>query len=227
MKTFVVLLGLLPAAAFAGTIVDVQTGVHAPGAVVEVDAAVVTGVVADGLYISEDPVTAGSGIFVHTAAAPAAVIGDLAHVKGVVQETGGRTVLDVPADPTGYLQIPGTHLGEIFPLSLTMAEIALHADLHDGGYVQVDEGMSFTAPDAGGVWTATSFEDLGRSLELGGLGFDPGEIAAGDCATCVRGVLAVVDGTPRLLVHEAGVCRIECTVGAETRTFGELKAGYR
>jgi len=227
MKVCFVLLGLLPAAAFAGTIVDVQTGVHAPGAVVEVSAAVVTGVVADGLYISEDPVIAGSGIFVHTAAAPAAVIGDLAHVKGVVQETGGRTVLDVPADPTGYLQIPGSHQGEIFPLSVTMAEIALTGGLLDGGYLQVDEGMSFSSPDAEGVWTAQSFEDLGRSLELAGLGFDAGGIAAGDCATCVRGVLAVVDGTPRLLVHEGGVCWIECTVAEETRTFGELKAGYR
>jgi len=109
-----------------------------------------------------------------------------------------------------------------------MADILASGALYEGNYVEVGEGMSVSvAPDAEGVWTMESLESPGDSLELQGVWFDAGTVAAGDCATCARGILVAVDGGFRLLPHEGGVCPIQCTVDEEARSFSEIKAGYR
>ena len=72
-----------------------------------------------------------------------------------------------------------------------------------------------------------SLENPGDALHLAALGYDAGSVSLGDCATCARGILVIVDGAYRLLVHEGGVCSIQCTVENEARSFSEIKAGYR
>lgn len=230
MKTILLLTALIltAAAAIAGTVVDLQTGAYAEGDPVTVNAAVVTGVTADGLFISEDPVVPASGVFVATGATPSVVIGDLVHVKGLYREIGGRTVLVVTEDPTGFMNLVGPHMGEIFPLSLGLDELLGQVSTYEGCYVQVDEGLHVAAaPDGQGVWRMGSFENPLLELVLEGLWYDPATVAFGDCASCARGVLTVVDGEPRLLPHEGGICTIDCTVGGEVRSFGEVKALFR
>ncbi|HRX50011.1 MAG TPA: hypothetical protein P5571_01395 [Candidatus Krumholzibacteria bacterium] len=215
-------------AAVAGSIVDLQMGAYTIGDEVVVPSAVVTGVRSNGAFISEDPNAPYAGVWVYTGAAPGVAVGDLVEVKGLYEEYFDFSEINVSTDATGYFNNLGVHDGAIYPLYVTMAQLAANAEPYEGCYIAIVDPMMVTeAPNNFGEWTVESQMSPGTFLIMDDYWYDDTTVMLGDCYCCASGVLAYSFGAYKLEVFENAICIIECAVSNEDVSFGELKTQFR
>ncbi len=223
-----VLLLLVAVPAFAGTIIDLQTGAYTVGAEVVVNGAVVTGVRYNGFFMTEDPNAPYAGVWVFTSAAPGVAVGQLVNVAGLYEEYYSFTEINVFTDPTGYVTVLGEHMGAIYPLPVTVADLAADAEPYEGCFIMVTDGMVVTtAPNSYGEWQVESYESPGQFLWMDDYWYDDTTVQLGDCYNSATGMLAFSFGTFRLEPIANAICLTDCTVGNEDLSFGEIKALFR
>ncbi len=231
MKTMLTILALLIATtAFAGPIIDIQTGVYAENTVVTVNNAVVTGVRYNGFFMSEDPNAPYAGIWVYQGGTPATVVavGDLVDVVGLYKEYYDFSEIDILADPAGLVTVTGIHQGTIYPMNVTTSMLALDGEPYEGCFIQVTDGMMvITAPDSHGEWTVESHENPGVELIMDDYWYDDTTVALGDCYNCATGILNFNYGAFKLEPLEDAICVVDCTVDSENVNFDQIKSLYR
>lgn len=222
------LLTLMAGMAFAGSIVDLQMGAYAEGDEVVVASAVVTGVTSNGAFISEDPNAPYAGVFVYTGAAPLVATGDLVEAKGLYTEYFGLTEIHVPNDATGYFNKIGVHDGAIMPLYVTISQLVADAEPYEGCYIAIIDPMMVTAaPNNFGEWMVESQMAPGNFLMMDDFWYDDTTVNVGDCYCCASGVLTYSFSNFKLEPFANAICIIECAVGNEDVSFGELKTQFR
>lgn len=231
MRSFVIALTLLTIAsvAFAGPIIDVQTGVYAEGDQVIVSGAVVTGVRENGFFMSEDPNAMYAGVWVYTGTGNhTAVMGDLVDVAGLYTEYYDLTEIDVSVDPDGYANVVGQFTGELMPLDVSVATLAADAEPYEGCLIHVIDGMMVTTePNDYGEWAAESMDEAGNFLAFDDYWFDASTLLLGDCYDGATGCLYYSYGEFKLEAYADGITVSDCTVATEPVSFDSVKSLYR
>ena len=226
LATVLLLLAAVPA--FAGTIIDLQMGAYAVGSQSVVEDAVVTGVRYNGFFMTEDPNAPYAGVWVFTGAAPGVAVGDLVDVADLYEEYYDFTEINVSTDPNGYVTLLGEHLGAIYPLPVTVSQLAANAEPYEGCFIMVTDGMVVVnAPNSYGEWRVESYEAPGQYLWMDDYWYDDTTVQLGDCYDCATGMLAYSFGTFRLEPIAGAICVVDCTVANENLSFGEIKALFR
>ena len=155
-------------------------------------------------------------------------VGDLVEVKGLYEEYFDFSEINVSTDATGYFNNLGVHDGAIYPLYVTMAQLAANAEPYEGCYIAIVDPMMVTAaPNNFGEWTVESQMSPGTFLIMDDYWYDDTTVMLGDCYCCASGVLAYSFGAYKLEVFENAICIIECAVSNEDVSFGQLKASFR
>lgn len=222
------LLILIAAVAAAGTIIDLQTGAFTEGTEVAVAGAVVTGVLTEGFYISEDPNAAYAGVYVYTAGGHAVAVGDLVDCKGLYEEFFTRSQLNVAADATGYVTNLGVHTGAITPLFVSIHELNVNAEAYEGCYVSIIDPMQVvSAPDGNGNWVAESQMPGGGLLTFDDAWYDAGSVALEDCYCCATGIFTFGSGSFKLKPFAGAICVIDCSVDTEQMGVSQVKTLFR
>ncbi|HPF34211.1 MAG TPA: hypothetical protein P5571_01390 [Candidatus Krumholzibacteria bacterium] len=230
MKQLVIVsLGILVAgAAAAGTIIDIQTGVYAEGTAVTVNEAVVTGVLAEGFYMSEDPNQPYAGIWVFTGGGHAVATGDLVEVKGAYEEFFGRSQLNVDADATGYVDNLGVHTGAITPMYVSVHQLQSDPEAYESCYVSIIDPMQVNAtPDGNGWWSAVSQMPGGPVLTFDDAWYDASTVMDDDCYCCATGIYSYGSGAFRLKPFAGAICVIDCSVDTEELSVSAVKTLFR
>lgn len=226
LATVLLLLAAVPS--FAGTIIDLQMGAYAVGSQIVVEDAVVTGVRYNGFFMTEDPNAAYAGVWVFTGAAPGVAVGDLVDVAGLYEEYYDFTEINVSSDPNGYVTVVGEHMGAIYPLPVTVTELATGGEAYEGCFIMVTDGMVVVnAPNTYGEWRVESYEAPGQYLWMDDYWYDDTTVQLGDCYDCATGMLAYSFGTFRLEPIAGAICVVDCTVPTENLSFGEIKSLYK
>jgi len=226
IATVLLLLAALPA--FAGTIIDLQMGAYTVGSQVVVEDAVVTGVRYNGFFMTEDPNAPYAGVWVFTSAAPGVAVGDLVDVAGLYEEYYGFTEINVFTDPNGYVTLLGEHQGAIYPLPVTVTDLATNGEAYEGCFIMVTDGMIVvTAPNSYGEWQVESYEAPGQYLWMDDYWYDDTSVQLGDCYDCATGMLAYSFGVFKLEPIADAICVVDCTVANEDLSFGEIKALFK
>ena len=203
-------------------------GAYAIGDEVAVTGAVVVAERYNGVFISEDPNAPYAGTWVYTGAAPGAVVGDLVDVKGLYEEYYDFTEINVDSDLTGYLTVTGIHMGAIYPVDVTVAELNTNGEAYEGCFIRVTSGMMVTvAPDTYGEWTVESIESPGMFLVMDDYFYDDSTVMLGDCYNCATGVLVYSFGAYKLEPFDGAICVVDCTVGDDEISFGQVKSLFR
>jgi hypothetical protein len=229
ITAIVISLLIMTSAAFAGPIIDVQTGVYAEGDQVVVSGAVVTGVRSNGFFMSEDPNALYAGVWVYTGSGNhTAVEGDLVDVAGIYVEYYDLTEIDVSADPEGYATVVGQFSGTLMPLDVTIATLAADAEPYEGCFIRVTDGMTVTeAPNNYGEWVAESIETPGATLRFDDYWYDDTTVMLGDCYNSVTGCLYYGYGNFLMEAHADGIELTDCVVASEPVSFDSIKSLYR
>jgi hypothetical protein len=231
MRTLIIALFLIAtaSAAFAGPIIDVQTGAYVEGDQVVVNSAVVTGVRSNGFFMSEDPNAPFAGVWVYTGTGNhTAVQGDLVDVAGTYVEYYDLTEIDVSADSTGYANVVGQFAGELLPLDVTVAELATDAEPFESCLIRVTDGMMVsTAPNNYGEWTVESYETPGSFLMFDDFWYDDTTVMLGDCFNSAVGCLNYSYGNFLLEAYVDGIEVVDCVVATDASTFDSVKSLYR
>jgi len=230
MKQLVIvpLLILIAGVAAAGTIIDIQSGVFTEGDDVTVSGAVVTGVLTEGFYVSEDPNQPYAGIWVYTAGGHALDTGDLVDVKGLYEEFFGRSQINVDADPTGTVDDLGIHTGAITPMFVSVHQLQSDPEAYESCYVSVTDPLQVdAAPDGNGWWSAVSQLPGGPVLTFDDSWYDASTVMAEDCYCCATGIFAYGEGAFRLKPFAGAICVIDCSVDTEPMSLGGVKTLFR
>lgn len=231
MRYFVMVLILIASAtaAFAGPIIDVQTGVYAEGDQVVVPSAVVTGARDNGFFMSENPNAPYAGVWVYTGTGNhTAVAGDLVEVAGIYKEYYDLTEIDVAADSLGYANVIGVSAGDLLPLEVTAAMLAADAEPYEGCLITVTDGLMVTeAANNYGEWTAESMDEPGNFVVFDDYFFDPANLMVGDCMDGATGCLYYSFGAFKLQALADGVVLGDCTVDTEDLSLDAVKSLYR
>jgi len=225
MKTAVLttLIMAFALSAFAGPIYDLQTGVYAELDQVTVTDAVVTGVRYNGMFISEAPNQPYAGTWVYTGSTPAVVTGDLVNVQGLYKEYYGFSEIDVSADPLGYAVKAGVHGFSLYPIEVTVADLAADAEPYEGCYIKVLDGMTVTtAPNTYGEWECESMDTPGAFLKFDDYWYDDTTVMLGDTFSGATGCLAYSFGNFLLEIFE-----IETAVSTDATTLDQVKSLFR
>lgn len=219
----------LASAAFAGDIIDIQTGVYAELSEVSVTGAVVTGVRSNGFFMSEQANAPYAGVWVYTGTGNhTAVAGDLVDVTGIYKEYYGLTEIDVAADPAGFATVTGQFSGSLLPLEVTIATLAADAEPFESCFIKVTDGMTVTeAPNSYGEWVVESHETPGATLRFDDYFYDDATIMLGDCFNSATGCLYYGFGNFLMEALADGIELTDCVVASDNVTFDAVKSLYR
>jgi len=242
MKKFAIVIALIlcAAAAQAGTIMDIQTGTYAEGALVTIENALVTGVLYNGFFISEWNGTApdygngpNAGIWVYAGNDYAGdlVEGQLVNVTGTYIEYFDFSEIDLTIgdpDPLGSYTVVGAHTGLFPSYCVTAADLAADAEPYESVFICVTDGFIIDELRSFGEWAATSVES-GDMLVFDDYWYDETTLAVGDCYNWAGGILIYSFGEYKLEPFEGdrGLGLTDCTVGTDDVSFGGVKALYR
>jgi len=228
-KLVIALVVLSAAAAFAGPIYDVQTGVYTVGDLVVLNDAIVTGVVYNGVFVSEDVTGPYTGVWVYTGGDPGVAQGDLVDVCGEYKEYYGLTELDVAAaGGDGYFTYVGPHMGTLTAAAVDIVTLNADPEAWECCFVHVCEGMVVTNADYGyGMWEVQSYENPSEYLLFDDYWYDQGTVQLGDCYTCAVGIFTYNYDEFKLNPFVDNIDVVDCSVPNESMTFGGVKALYR
>ncbi len=231
MRKFAIALLILAtaSAAFAGPIVDMQTGVTAVDSEVIVQGGIVTAIRDNGFFMSEDLSIPYGGVWVYTGTGNhTAVAGDLVDVKGIYQEYYDLTEVNVSADATGYANVVGQYAGALLPLEVTAADYAADPEPYEGCLIKIVDGLMVTvAPNTYGEWEAESMDTAGAMVMFDDYYYDPAALAVGDCFDGAVGCVYFTYGKYLLEVLADGLTIGDCTVATENASFDGVKALFR
>ncbi len=227
-KLVIALVLLCTSSAFAGAIYDLQFGgTYALNDEVTVEDAVVTGVRYNGVFINEQVNGPYTGVWVYTGVAPGVAVGDLVDVKGLYKEYFDLTEIDVSADLTGYLTFDSIHLGSLVAVGMSIAALNADPEPWECGFIQITSGMMVTQILTYGEWEVESADAPGQFLVMDDYWYDELTVTVGDCYLCAVGVLMYNFGIYKLEPFFENICLVDCSVGNEDMTFGQVKSLYR
>jgi hypothetical protein len=229
MRNLVIALFVLitASAAFAGPVVDLQTGMIPELDEVVVQGGIVTAVRNNGFFMSEDLTIPYGGVWVYTGTGNhVAVAGDLVDVKGLYKEYYDLSEIDVLADATGYANVVGQYGGALLPLEVDATTYAADPEPYEGCYIKITDGMMVTALLSYGEWEAESMDAPGNFVMFDDYYFDPSGLLVGDCFDGVEGCLYYSYGAYKLQAFDNLVIG-DCSVDTDEVSMDSVKALYR
>ncbi len=213
---------LLAAAAQAGVIHDVRTGLVAEGTTIVVSGAVVTAVQAKSFTVTELPAGPYAAIWVYEGTEPAVAVGDVVDIKGFYRDNNGRAELNLlyPADAgvtvTGSAPVPD--------LQLATTELMADPEAWESAVVTITDGMIVQELLSNGQWRAQSVE-TGLDVIFDDYFFDYHTVALGDCYNNAYGMFTWL--LDKYVFKVMSVAMTDCTVANDEVSFGQIKALYR
>ena len=228
-KLALVLVLIFAGAAVAGPIYDVQTGVYTIGDLVVVEDAIVTGVMYNGVFISEDVGGPYTGVWVYTDDDPGVAVGDLVDVAGEYKEYYDLTEIDVDAaGDDGYLIFDSVHTGQLAAVPVTIPQLNADPEPWEGCYVFVISGMVVTDITLGfGEWEVEAWGFPGEFMRMDDYWYDFDTVVEGDCYCGAVGIYHYGYGNYKLEPFADAICHMDCAIANEDMSFGDVKAMYR
>jgi len=225
MKTMLMiasLLIMLCGGAIAGVVHDIRTGAVPVGAYVTVPDAVVTAVMGNSFVIAEAESGPRRSVWVYAGAAPTVTEGDVVEVVGTHILNGDRTAISLLHPAEARVTVTGT---AVLPDNqLTVAELLDDPEGWASTRLFVSDGLIVQELLDDGLWRVTSFES-GLALLLDDyFGLYP-DARIAECYNDAEGVFILHEG--RYVLKVLAVTDTDCTVSAETASFGAVKQMYR
>ncbi len=218
------LLTALPA--FAGTIVDVQTGTYLEGDRVTINGAVVTAVTDSGIFISEPVPGPNTGIWVYTGTGHGLTPYLSVDITGFYEEYYGASEINVAADSLGAVVNNGSG-PSLSAYPVTVAQLNADPEAFESCFVIVTDGLYVTELGSYGEWTMESLDDPGELLIMDDFWEDPARFELGTCASSAIGIYWYSFGAFKLEPFAHGVCICDCAVDNEVSTFSQVKKSFR
>ena len=209
-------------AASAGTIHDIRTGVLPVGAVVDVHGAVVTAVQNSSFTVTELPAGPYTAIWVYQGATPAVHVGDVVSIRGLVRDNSGRAEINLlyPMDAAAIVTSTTTPPEQF----LTTTELAADYEAWESNVLTITDGMIVQDLMFGGFWLASSVETTLPVL-FNDYFFDYATVALGDCYNNAFGMVTWYKS--QWVFKVMSVEHVDCTVGNNAASFGDLKSMFR
>jgi len=218
--------GTVMAQSVQTTIPEIRTGMIPELTQVDVigGMAVVTAVSYNGFSCTDPAVAAYSAIWVYTGGAPAVAIGDVVDiVNGMYKEYYDLSEIDMTTF-AGTVTVVGT--APVPCLSMSLATLLGDPEPWESHVINVTDGFTITELLDHGQWIAEAY-GTGLTLTHDDMFFDETVLAVGDCYMCVTGMFTYSYGAFKINPLDCGLTVVDCTVGNDVMSFGDLKSNYR
>ena len=217
-----VLILVLSASAYAGTILDIRTGVIPTGSVVDLDGAVVTAVQNNSFTVTELPAGPYTAIWVYQGASPAVSVGDVVSIKGLVRDNAGRSEINLLYPSAAAATVTASTT----PPELFVTSFELHQDFEawESHVVTITDGMIVQELFFGGYWLAASVESQ-LPIMFDDYFFDYATVELGDCYNNAFGMVTWYK--TQWVFKVISVEPVDCTVSNDDMSFGDVKDLFR
>lgn len=223
MKRLLMLTVLLAACfAQAGTIQDLRGGVIPEGSIVTVGDAVVTAVMDHSFVVSEQEAGPSRSVWVYEGEVPSVSVGDVVEVFGTYLELNGRATISLLHPATAGYVVTGS--AELPRNDVTVLMLLNDPEAWETTLVHVTDGLIVQEVLPNGQWLVASYESGTQMILDDYFRLFPNVMMA-ECYNNADGIFFYYDGVHVLKTLD--VEYVDCTVGNEVRTFGEIKSIYR
>jgi hypothetical protein len=222
------LIVMMAAAAQAGVIEDIQTGMVDENTLVTPCDVVVTAVTYNGVWVAEAPYGMYNGIWVYMGSDEPIefVPGDIVCICGEYKEYYDLSEVDIVSAglygsivKTGEMAVP-------MPSFVTAMDLMADPEPWESCVITIVDGMEVTGePSSYGEWFATAQD--GTEIMFDDVFYDAETVALGDCYNNATGVFTYTYSNFKLLPFEDGLSLTDCAVDTEGTTMSQLKSLYR
>ena len=220
----VLVAGSAMAQALDTTIHDIRTGLVPEGTEVNVYGAVVTAVRYNGFSCTELPAGPYTAIWVYTGSDPMVNIGDVVDIaSGEYIEYYDLSELKMSTF-SGTVTVVGSTVPPV--LAMTVAEVQMDDEAWESHVLTLTDGFMVTEMLNYGQWNAQSV-DSGLVMLFDDYFFDETVLSVGACYNGCVGMYTYNYGEYKMNPLEDGLVVVDCTVGDDTYSFGQVKALYR
>ena len=208
------------------TCYDLNTGVVPAGTMVDIlgGSVVVTSVRYNGFSCTDLAAGPYTAIWVYTGVVPAVQIDDLVEILGgEYKEYYELSEIDMTTFGGTWAVVGSAPAPCIVK---TAAQLMADPEAWESHVITVCDGMTVTAMLSYGEWTAQSY-DSGVVLNFDDYYYDETQLSVGTCYMGAIGLWTYSFEVWKLNPLSYGICIVDCTVGDEAMSFGQVKSLYR